>query len=88
MEEHVKQSKVAIALAKKDLTNQERVLAEFIKMSKIKRGLYSGEMVDTIPINLNMSVQLYRKTMHDLKKMGLIIKTGLVTYPNPLYIKL
>lgn len=83
MDDNLKQARIEIASAKKDNSNTERVLAEVIRMSKIKRGLYTGEMVDEIPKNLGMSLPLYRKTIHDLRKSGLIIKVGLTTYLNP-----
>ncbi len=88
MNQDLIEAKIAIAKAKKESSNQERVLAEIITLSRVKRGLYTGEMIDVIPAKLNMSESLYRKTIHDLRKAGLIQKVGLCTYVNPLYIKL
>lgn len=84
MDYNLKLAKTALALSK-DPTNAERVLAEIIRMSKIKKGLSTKEMVAVIPGATGISESLFRKTMHDLYKTDIIIKQGLV-YINPKYL--
>ncbi len=88
MEQDLLEAKIAIARAKKEASNPERVLAEIITLSRGQKGLFTGQLITVIPEKLNMSETLFRKTVHDLRKAGLIQKIGLCIFTNPLYIKL
>lgn len=90
MELNLKQAKYAIALSRKKDSNMEKVLAEIIAMSKIKKGLSPSELSVSILPKLNIPLALYRKTIHDLYKTGTImkVKPEQLVFTNPLFINL
>ena len=81
-------ARFAILTARNSSTNQEKVLAEIIRMSKIKRGLIVKELVSEIPDRLTMTESLFRKTLSELFKENLLIKIGVTIYVNPAFINL
>lgn len=88
MEQNLFQAKMAILLRRQSNTNIEIVLSKIIEMSKINQGLTTSEMMKKIPCELNMSIGIYRKSIHELYKTNLIKKIDSLIYTNPDYIKL
>ncbi len=52
------------------------VLSEIIKMSRVTNDLSTLNLSSTIPVKLNISSELYRRSIFLLKKLNLIEKVG------------
>jgi len=76
MGKNLLRAQLAFAM-KREATNGEKVLAEIIQMTETQKEFTSKELTSVIISRLGISIALYRKTIFDLRKAGLIKKDKL-----------